>query len=268
MFRLFTPHRKCGNSAAFDPAKNQEAPVMATSTSRSEIVRALAERIQEIESTLHRQEQRALSLGIPALESLLPQKRLPGGSLMELLSAAEGTGAWTLALVMAKRACEQGKALIVADSQRCFYPPAAARLGIDLDRLIVLRPTKPRDLYAGVEQSLRCAAVGAVVAWFDRLPSVDGRRLQLAAETGGGIGFFLRSRAALRAPSFAALRLLITPAKPAAGLRRVVIEVVRCRGGKPGSWVALEIDDETGHVHVLPEMAVATPVPRSARASG
>src|SRR5262249_5665817 len=136
-------------------------------TSRSEIVRTLSQRIQEIESVLHRQDLCALSLGIPALENLLPEKRLSGGSLVELLSAAEGSGAWTLTFFLAKHACDEGKALVVADSQRCFYPPAAARLGIDLNRLIVLRPTKPRDLYAGVEQSLRCAAVGAVVAGFD-----------------------------------------------------------------------------------------------------
>jgi protein ImuA len=285
-------------------------------TSRNEIIRTLAERIQEIESAMHRPERCAFSPAIPVLENLLPEKQLPAGSLMELLSAAEGTGAWTVALIMAKQACEQGKALVVTDSQRCFYPPAAASLGIDLDRLIVLRPAKPRDLYAGVEQSLRCAAVGAVVAWFDRLPGTDGRRLQLAAESGGGMGFFLRPKTALRTPSFATLRLLITaqfvnadnsnvrrnlrrvaqtfvsvPDAAQAGMavppirsalvrdsllnktsasetRRITIEVVRCRGGKPGRSVILEIEDETGHVHVLPEMAAPAPVQRSAPASG
>ena len=235
---------------------------------RGEIVRTLAQKIQEIESTLHRQDRCALSLGIPAFENLLDDQRVLAGSLIELLSAAEGSGAWTLAFFMAKHACEGGKALIVADSQRCFYPPAAARLGIDLNRLIVLRPSRPRDLYAGIEQSLRCAAVGAVVGWFDKMASVDGRRLQLAAETGGGIGFFLRPSTASRAPSFATLRLLITPAEPAIGRRRVAVEVVRCRVGKPGQSMVLEIDDETGHVHVLPEMAAPTPVLRPARASG
>ena len=93
---------------------------------RGEIVRTLAQKIQEIESTLHRQDQCALSLGIPAFENLLDDQRVLAGSLMELLSAAEGSGAWTLAFFMAKHACEGGKALIVADSQRCFYPPAAA----------------------------------------------------------------------------------------------------------------------------------------------
>src|SRR5262249_23569223 len=138
----------------------------------------------------------------------------------------------------------------------------------DLERLIVLRTSKPRDLYAGIEQSLRCTAVGAVVAWFDRLSSVDGRRLQLAAEAGGGIGFFLRPASASRAPSFATLRLSISPAASLAEGRRITMEIVRCRSGKAGQSVLLEIDDETGHVHVLPEMAVATPVLRTTRASG
>jgi protein ImuA len=238
-------------------------------TSRSEIVRTLAQRIQEIESILHHPDPSQISLGLPVLEDLFPEKQLPAGSLMELLSAAEGSGVWTLAFFMARHVCEKGRALVVADIQGSFYPPAAAKLGIDLHRLIVLRTSKPRDLYAGVEQSLRCTAVGAVVAWFDRLSSVDGRRLQLAAEAGGGIGFFLRPASASRAPSFAAIRLLITPAAPSVqNNRRITMEIVRCRGGKAGQSVQLEIDDETGHVHVLPEVAVATPVLRTTRASG
>jgi hypothetical protein len=333
-----------------DRVGNTRDEIDMANSSRREILQALAECIQEIESAGHRKDACALSLGIPALEKLLPQGRLSAGSVMELVSTADGTGAWTLALFMAKHACEKGKALIVVDDQGCFYPPAAARLGIDLARLIVLRSRKPRDVYAAVEQSLRSTAVGAVLGWFDRLPGVDGRRLQLAAETGGGLGLLLRPAASLRAPSFAAVRLQVAPLVLSAGSvlgaasvlgaglltpplagpkvsksqmgdlrsvdwhgqetvpehvwtaretvpehvwtaretvpehvwtvpehvgdmssasnRRVTVTVVRCHGGKSGQSLNLEIDDETGHVHLLPEMVPATPLRRPARASG
>ena len=107
-----------------------------------------------------------------------------------------------------------GKALVVADPARRFYPPAAARLGVDLRRTIVIRPRDPRYTLAAVTHSLRCAAVGAVLGAFDNLPTFDFRRLQLAAELGGGIGFLLRPATALRVPSFADVRLRVALRAP------------------------------------------------------
>jgi hypothetical protein len=247
-------------------------------SSHAEILRTLRERIQEIESAWHSRNQPATSQEsdqMPKLAALATA----GGSLVELLSAAQGAGVWTLALIMAKQVCGGRKVLVVVDRQRCFYPPAAAKMGIDLERLILVRPTTPRDVFSVAHQSLRCAAVGAVVGWHDRLSGVDARRLQLAAETGGGVGFLLRSATALRAPSFAALRLLVAPmlvrgvTLPAnRGLtppaRRVQVDIVRCRGGKSQQSVILEIDDEKGHVRLPAEMAAPAPAARPARASG
>lgn len=218
-----------------------------------ELLNHLTRRIREIEAN-ERPSVQAIPLAIP-----LPGG-LPAGALVEVLSATEGSGAWTLALLLAKAACAERKMLVIADGQRCFYPPAAAGLGIDLQRTLILRS----NASAMLVQSLRCPAIGAVIGRFERLSSAEYRALQLAAETGGGVGFLLRPVSALGAPSFAAVRLLVTPRSSPLASRRIEVEVLRVRGSKEGQRIVLEIDHETGAVRVPAVVAAATPVACSA----
>jgi hypothetical protein len=251
------------------------------SAARSEVLQVLAQRIQEIEGTGYPRRQAPLSLGIDPVDALLPGGRLPAGSLVELLSMANGAGAWTLSLLMAQHVCGEWKVLVVVDGERCFYPPGAAQLGIDLERSVVVRPRTWRDCLLATNQALRCRAVGAVVGWHEPLRTLDARRLQAAAEAGGGVGFVLRPAEALRAPSFANLRLLIAPVgsdpihrveaqpdKSGHYERWVRVEVVRCRGGRDGQSALLEIGNETSTVRAFPEVAPATAPARAARRSG
>src|SRR5262245_8370272 len=231
------------------------------------VLRHLAQRIREIEANA-RPHQTTIPLGVPGLDKILPHGRLPAGALVELLQTTHGAGVWTVALILARQACGEDKVLLVADSQRCVYPPAAAKLGIDLERTIVVRPKAPTGALIATAQGLRCAAIGAVASWFDKLTALDFRRLQLAAEAGGGVGVLLRPIAALRVPSFATVRLLVSPGPSLDHRRRVRLEVVRFRGGKSGQAVTLEIDDETGSVRVSAPLAPATAVARTARSSG
>ncbi len=234
---------------------------------RQALLADLARRIQEVESRCHPR-RAPIRLGLPGLDDCLPEGGLPAGALVEVLSPAAGAGAWTLALLLAERACGDRKALVVTDPHGWFYPPAASKLGVDLERCIVVRPAAARDGVAAFRQALACAAVGAALGWFDPLSPSEGRRLQLAAETGGGLGLLVRPATALRSPSFAALRLLIHPAPTREFPRRVGIEVVRCRGATGGQTLVLEIDDATGHVRVPPGVAAPARGPRQRRASG
>ena len=236
--------------------------------SRPELLERLAQRIRDIEASERPHFHADVALGIGGLEQALPEGRLPAGSLVELMSAAEGAGAWTLAMVMARHACGECKVLVIADPARRFYPPAAARLGIDLRRTIVIRPRDKRYTLAAVTQSLRCAAVGAVIGGFDSLPAFDFRRLQLAAELSGALGLLLRPAAALRVPSFATARLSVTPVASANAKRRIRVDIVRVRGGKSGQSLLLEVDHETGDVRVSAALAAAKTPARNARMSG
>jgi protein ImuA len=234
----------------------------------SDIVRELAWRIEEIESSQRPHGLSPIPLGIPPLDRFLPDRGLPAGSLVEVLSTADGAGGWTLGFLMAKHAAGERKALVVVDTSRCFYPPAAARLGTDLQRAIVVRPTTRRDAYAAVNLSLRCGAVGAVLFRCDQLSALDFRRLLLVAEAGGGIGVLLRRSDAMRAPSCAALRLLVSPVPSASPFPQLRVEVVRCRHGIAGRSLILEINGETGAVCVPSNVASPATAARPARASG
>jgi protein ImuA len=227
----------------------------------------LARRIQEIESSRQPLERSATSLGIASLDDCLPGRQLAAGSLVELLATAEGAGAWSLALLMARQVCGERKALIICDAQGCFYPPAVSKWGLDLTRLIVLRPASAREGDVAVGQALRCPAVGAVISWHARLRTLDFRRLSAAVEAGGGVGFLLRPSQTRRDPSFAALRLFITPVAAEGLARQIQVDVLRCRGGKCRSLV-LEVDDETGSVRVPSRLAASATGSRAARASG
>jgi protein ImuA len=237
------------------------------SRSRTALLQDLAQRIREVESSCHPR-RAPIPLGLPGLEDCFPAGGLPAGALVEVLAASAGAGAWTLALLLAERACGAHKALVVADTRGWFYPPAASKLGVDLERCIVVRPTLARDGVAAFRQALGCEAVGAALGWFDQLSASEGRRLQLAAETGGGVGLLVRPATALRSPSFAALRLLIRPAPARDFPRRVGVEVVRCRGAAGGQSLVLEIDDETGHVCTSSGMAAPAGGAHQRRASG
>jgi protein ImuA len=236
-------------------------------SSRTELLHTLARRIEEIESE-RRPGPSAIRLRIPALEKLLPRRRLQAGSLVELLSAEAGAGAWTLALLLAKAVCGTRRVLVILDGEGCFYPPAACQLGVDLDRTVVIHPRRRGDVCAAIQQSLRCAAVGAVLGSCRGIEAVEFRRFQLAAEKGNSVGILLRPASEAGAPSFAALRLGVAPVAATGNSRRIEVEVLRCRTGKCGQSLLLDIDDETGHVHLPAEVAAATPRTRTARASG
>ncbi len=279
-------------------------------SSRAELLQDLARQIRAIEAG-QRPPGRPLPLGIAPLDELFLDHGVPAGSLVELFSAEPGAGAFSLALGMARQAIVAQtvapvdpvaqvaqvaqRAVVIVDEQRCFYPPAAARLGLDLAHTLVIRPRKQQALPV-INQALRCPGVGVVLATCTAIPTRAFRQLQLAAETGGGVGFLLRPATASRlgddlgddlgeaSPSFARLRLRITPIASLQTPRRIRLEVIRCRGNlspnlsprlsprsslsnEGQSWL-LEIDDATSAVRVLPEVAAATAVRGLARASG
>jgi protein ImuA len=219
----------------------------------------LAQRIRDIEASERPLTQ--ATVPFPPLADALPHGGLPTGSLVELLSTRAGSGAWTLALLMARAICGEQRSLVIADLERAFYPPAAARLGIDLTRTLILRSPRREHAQAALVQSLRCPAVGAVIGGCERLTSAEYRALQLAAQSGGGIGLLLRPASARGVPSFAEIRLLLAPApsltRGSIFVRHIRVEVLRARGGRAGGTFLLEIDHETGHVHPLSRLADA-----------
>jgi hypothetical protein len=260
------------------------------------------------------EEANRFSSGCAAIDRLLPGGSLRHGMLVEWLGGEWGGGAeeqWsraevgqrsrveqpkknysttpllhyssacTLSLLVAREACREGGRLVVLDRQQTFYPPAAAAWGIDLDRLIVVRPQSARDeLWAAVE-SLRSAAVAAVWGAIDRLDNRAFRRLQLAAQAGRTLGLLLRPPSARGQPSWADVRLavesrvesresraripvLVSRLRALDSLRHVHVRVLRTRGGRPGGSAILDIDDATHSVREASTNHVPHPLPVAA----
>jgi hypothetical protein len=202
----------------------------------------------------------AFSSSLAPLDRLLPGGGLRYGMLTEWLSGLARCGTATLSLVCAREACRPGGMLIVLDRQQMFYPPAAAAWGIDLNRLVIIRPKSARDELWAAMQALGSPAVAAVWAMIDRLDSRAFRRLQLAAQAGRTLGLVLRPASARSQPSWADVRLDVLPRVksrepkariPALGprlstldsFRRVQVRLLRTRMGRPGGSAFLEIDD-------------------------
>lgn len=238
-----------------------------------ETIRILAERMRALEASCRPCAPVTIPLGLGGLGELFPDGGLAAGSLVELLPRSPGAGAWTLALVLARYACGERKTLLIADAERCFYPPAARAFGLDPERTIIVRPRQASDALLALAQALRCSAIGAGIGAFDRLHDRDARKLQLAAEASGAIGVLVRPMTALHAPSFAAVRWLLEPLPSARGRRRLRVEVLRCRTSQGSAALTpglahhssptthhsplLEIDDATGHVRAFSPLELA-----------
>jgi protein ImuA len=242
-------------------------PSLTQVQSRRHLIQALEQQIRRLEGARRRKDPgAAVPSGCAALDRLLPERGFRWGTLVEWLAAVRGTGRETLAWHAVREACREGGTLVILDHAQTFYPPAAARMGIDLDQMIVVRARNQADNVWALDQSLRCPAVAATLAWPEKLDEHTFRRLQLAAEQGGGLGLLMRPESARQEPSWADVRLGVEPLPTAPGAaRRLRIQLLRSRGGISGRSVEVEIDDETYPLHPAPRLAA--PADRR-RASG
>jgi protein ImuA len=215
-----------------------------------------------------------VSSGSPSLDKILPESGFRRGSLVEWLGET-GSGATTMAVVAAREACQEGGHLVLVDcAPPRFHPPAAASFGIDLNKVVIVRPQNEKDGHWAVCQALSCRGVNAVLCWPKQLNERDLRRWQLAAESGGALGIMIRPVQARGRPTWSEVQLLIQPLslQSQTANRRVRIEVCYCRGRKSGSQVEVEIDQEAGAIReatslpVVAQLADSTSAQHSARA--
>ncbi len=195
-----------------------------------------------------------VSSGFETLDHLLPHGGLSGGTLVEWLGAGEGNGSLTLALAVSARvARESGILVIVGD--RHTNPRAAVGLGVPLERTLVLRPPDPRLALWAWEQSLRCEGIAVTVGRMEQANDTAMRRLQLAVEAGGGLGFLVRPPACRAETSWADMRLLVKSLPSHGEAWRLRVELSRCRGGFGGGAAEVEVSHETNDVRVVSELA-------------
>ena len=205
---------------------------------------------------------RPLSSGCQAMDRHLPGGGYQGGTIVEYLRSQPACGANYLALSAARHAMNANQRfLVVVDLAQQFYPPAAVAMGIDLQRLVLVRPKSAADALWAIDQSLRCSAVAAVMAEVDQMDDRAARRVQLAAEQGGGLGLLVRGSSARSQPSWAEVQWIVRPLHcesaddghnkyphSVAASRQVHLQLIRARGGRAGANVYIEIDSMQGEL--------------------
>lgn len=212
-------------------------------------VRALRAQIAAIEAGARR-EAGVLAFGAPELDAHLPGGGLPLGRWHELigegLETETAAAPAAFAALMAAPLARRGQAVWVLRRDDLFAPGLAG-LGFPADRLIQVCARDEAEALSVAEDALATAGVAAVFAEVDEVDLTAGRRLQLACERRGGVGFVIRRRpyggGAERAAGSAAAtrwRVASAPSAPAAfglGAPRWQASLERCRGGRPGAWI-------------------------------
>jgi protein ImuA len=149
---------------------------------------------------------------------------------------ATGTGRRAFAAVLAGRL--SGPVLWVRESWLAdTLCPQGLRPFFDPARLVLARPTGNLAVLQVTEEALRSGAVPLVITELAEATDLTvSRRLQLAADTGGGRGLCLLPEARTR-PNAAETRWLCTPipgGEPGAG--RQLWELVKNKRGRLGVW--------------------------------
>ena len=169
---------------------------------------------------------RGVPTGHAALDAVLPETGWLQGALIEVISPQWGIGELQLFLPAMAAATQANKQLAWISPPYIPYPPALVSSGISLRHLLVLRPPRHQDIPWAMETVLRQRCCAMVLAWPGRLVPKTVRRLQLAAEAGGGVGVLFQSEH--RDSSFAATRLLLTPSTT--GLQITILKSRATRG--------------------------------------
>jgi len=192
--------------------------------------------------------------GLPAWDELAPGGAFGLGVVHELLYPPKAPAPRTVAALLAvAAAAARGGWVAWSDPAGTLYPPGLERLGLPMARLLLLRPAAPADEAWAAAECLRCRGVAATVVEPSRLSRVQARRLQLAAERGGGAGVFLRPRRSATDYA-AATRWLVRPAPGGRTVQRWAVELLHGHGGRVGQAVILEVSRDvvrrtTGEPH-------------------
>ena len=175
-----------------------------------------------------------LASGYPKLDQQLPGGGWPLNALTEILLEHYGTGELQLLMPALAHlsqprddAAEAGWIAWVAPPFEP-YPPALQQWGVNLSRVLIVRPKKSVEILWAAEQALSSGTCVAVLLWSSALDDAASRRLQLAAEKGQSWAIAFRSIKALSQPSAAALCIRLS-----AGDKGTDLGILKSRGGRP-----------------------------------
>jgi protein ImuA len=237
----------------------------------------LRDRVAQLERATYPASPTSLSLGLAA-EAAGPESaalRLVCGALNEIAAATHGDTAAAFGFVVAAMAgalvARPGSAVLVTSRRSLAdfgvaYGHGLARLGLDVDRLLLVDTRSDKDALWSLEEALRSGSRPALVAGglAGGLDLTSSRRLNLAAAVHGTPLALLRLPAATGTTA-AVTRWRIASAPAArdafgalAGPRwRATLE--RCRNGRVGEWL-VEWDHVAHRFRLVESVADRAPI--------
>lgn len=207
----------------------------------------------------------AYSFGLPRLDLALGGG-LATGCLHEVIGGAGDGAATGFVAALAAGIANREGAVLWCLPRPDLYGPGLAAVGLDVSRLILATTERAADCLWAMEEGARSGALAAVVGEVDKLSLTAARRLQLASETGGVTSFLLRTAVPSDGvAAIAATRWRIVAAPSGTGINGQPwpegpcwqAELLRCRGGRPGTWT-LTWHEGAWH-HAAGDLAVAAP---------
>ncbi len=238
------------------------------SRGRGDAVAALRRRIAAIRAVAGApaqmwREAPPLTLGVPGIDGRLPGGGLVRGGLHEVLGGHRGVDGGGAALAftavlaarraaLAGRQKDRGKGYVLwCPSRQGLYGPGLAAFGLGAGQLILVHGRDDQQRLWAMEEGLKCPGLAMVVGEVGRLDLGQSRRLQLAAEASGVTALLLPRKpgqgdagndglgvsAALTRWRITALPSAPTKGYLGIGAPRSQVELLRCKGGRPGEWL-------------------------------
>jgi protein ImuA len=210
---------------------------------------------------------KSLPFGVLALDRHLPGRGLTLGSLHEVIedgSASEFAG--TATFFAAGIAARLKGPVLWCLTRRDLFAPSLMQVGLHPDRVIYAETCRDAEVLSLIEEGLHQKGLGAVIGEVSRLGLTASRRLQVAAEASGVPALVIRrwwtvaQKDLTKLPTAASTRWRVSPVPsevvPAGGLKRGrwQVELVRCRGAQPRSWI-LEACDAQGRLTLPANLA-------------
>ena len=177
---------------------------------------------------------RGEATGFEGLDRALPTGGWPRAALTELLPERAGIGELRLLMPVVSRLSRGARWVAWIDPPHVPHAAGLHACGVDLAHTLVVHPRDADERLWALEQALGSGTCAAVIGWPGRLDAGSSRRLQLAAERGGSLGFLMREPEAARTGSHAALRLALAPQR--GGL---TLTPLKHRGAWPAGHLSL-----------------------------
>jgi hypothetical protein len=188
-----------------------------------------------------------LELGIPALDAVLPDRGLPRGAVVELSVSGDSALATSIALSACRAAQREALArggsmpwCAFVDPSATLYGPGVAAAGVELERLLVVRPTTE----ALSRVALRLAEAQAFALVVVDLAGMPGQRVSAAL----GVWPRVIRRLSMAVSDTRASVLLITSSADPRPLPLPVAQRIELRRTAPEKLVVRIAKDRRGRI--------------------